>query len=89
MRGKKRNFVTDVRNKISAHFGTFTQGRRKFILIPLLLVLLILFGVGASVMMLMGLFGIYSIIVVFRMNSEWIRKEDSRMNKRSTRNSHL
>jgi len=85
MRGRKNDFVSDVREKMFAHFGKFTQGRRKFVTMALLLASLILFGVGASVIMIMGLFGIYAIIMVFRMNSEWIRNEEQRMKKRSTK----
>ena len=86
MRGRKKDFVTEAREMLFSHLGKFTQGRRKFIPMALLLAILILFGVGASVIMIMGLFGIYAIIVVFRMNSEWIRKEDKRMKLRSRRN---
>ena len=84
MRGRKNDFASDARKMMSAHFGKFTKGRRKFIPMALLLALLILFGVGASVIMIMGLVGIYAIIVVFRMNSEWIRKEEQRMKKQSS-----
>jgi uncharacterized protein (DUF58 family) len=75
MARKKKNLLEEVRSNLEKAIKPLTFGRRRWYLLAFFVFLIVVFGLGASLVIALGIAGIFAIIVIARSNEKWMRED--------------